>query len=254
MQVGKRHHVVVRWLIEPHASPEAAHQVVGQIVEHPVQPVAPKRHLVARLAQALQPSVDVDARPVMEVECGAGSQGQRGPSLNRQLAIHNNRLLARQHGVLGNVQIGIFRGIPRPGVQVHLLFPTAFQQEHQVILHQLWRLLSVARRSQFHEHPQTVALPYFNPTGLVARVTAQIHPVHVHPESTLVAPFQSYACASQTFTVVIMHPETLRDRGHSREQRIHFHRICRKPQSVRLRHAERLVVFTSGEHQQSHYP
>ena len=50
MQIRKLHYIVVGRTVEMHPAPQAAHQVVGQIVEHPVQAVAAQDDLLAGLS------------------------------------------------------------------------------------------------------------------------------------------------------------------------------------------------------------
>ena len=74
--------------------PLAAHEVVGQVVEHAVDAVAAQHHIVLRRALCEQCSIDIDTRVAMEIEGGAFGDGKRSSLLHGQSAVDDEGLVA----------------------------------------------------------------------------------------------------------------------------------------------------------------
>ena len=86
---------------------------------------------------------------------------------NGQFPIDDDRPVARQRGIIGDMKIAVFDGIPRIGIEIHLLRDAALQQEQQIILHQPGFVPAVHGRCQFHEDTDAVTLADFHLRSLV---------------------------------------------------------------------------------------
>ena len=164
----------------------------------------------------------------MEIKGSWSLDGECGTTVYTQSAIDNHRLWGDNNRVVADNEMMTELGIPGVGSEVHLLFRTAFEQEHQVVLNELGLFTSVPFGGEFHEHADAVSLSHIKPRHLASRGIVEMGTVDVHSESGLIALFESHLLQPQSVVALVVDPEGSCTRGYTAEEGVHAHGIGRE--------------------------
>ena len=89
-------------------------------------------------------------------------------------------------------------GIPSISLQTKTLLNTTLMLEHDLIAHELRRILLIHNGCQLNEHTYAVVFPHFEPCCHRTRRVVEISAVDIHPKAGLVPLLQIYFWQSDT--------------------------------------------------------